>query len=339
MRQSPMAAQHERRGETLGEYRGSVTPLGGARAGEWPPKRPWLVDANWRAAVEVRGPEARKWLNGMITANVRDLGAGRWAGSFMLDPRGHVLASLDVACLTGERFLLLTEEDQRAGLVQRLRGFVFVSKLELIDRSEEWSSLWLRGEGAMEAWRESGAGDLGTLASGGVATTMLEAGEGYVWAANPGGFARLEVVAPVTELARVWEQLEPVAAAAGAAEVERDRVLSREPRYGVDVTERELAQETGQMERLDYTKGCYIGQEIVERIRARGTVHRHWRAIRFTAPVKAGATVEAEGKEVGVLTSVAERDGHWLGLGYVRNPAAATGTKLRVGGAEGEVEA
>ncbi len=335
MHTSPLAALHAERGATLTAYRGSLTPAGGEDAA-WPPAPPQLFDACWRAVLEVRGPEARKWLNGMITANVRDLAPGGWAPSFVLDPRGHVLASLDVACLEPDRFLLLSDEEQREGLAKRLRGFVFVSKLEIVDRSEAWSALWLRGAGAREVWRAAGLAELSSLAPGGVAA-MAE-GDGYVLASSPGGFDRLELLAPAADLRDVWNRLRQGAAPAGATAAERDRILSREPRYGVDVTERELPQETGQMDRLDFTKGCYVGQEIVERIRARGAVHRHWRAIRFAAPVEAGAKLEAGGQEVGALTSVAARNGDWLGLGYVREPAAAAGAKVTAGGATGEVE-
>ncbi len=338
MRSSPLAALHPPRGEMLAEYRGSLAAAGDGGATAWPPTRTQLFDACWRAVLEVRGPEARKWLNGMITANVRDLPPGGWAPSFVLDPRGHVLACLDVACLEPDRFLLLTDEEQRAALAQRLRGFVFVSKLEIVDQSEAWSAVWLRGPEAEAGWRQAGLPELSARAPGELAAVTLAGGDGWVLASRPGGFARLEIVAPAAALPELWRGLAAAAAPAGAAAAERDRILSREPRYGVDVTDRELPQETGQMERLDFTKGCYVGQEIVERVRARGAVHRHWRAIRFRAPVEAGAVLEAEGKAVGALTSAAARNGDWLGLGYLRDPAAAPGAGVTAGGAAGEVE-
>jgi folate-binding protein YgfZ len=110
------------------------------------------------------------------------------------------------------------------------------------------------------------------------------------------------------------------------------------PAYGIDIQSRDLAQETAQDRALSFTKGCYLGQEIVERIRSRGNVHRGFGGFRLEGELPVvGAALEAEGKPVGELTSVAAivlPDGRVekLALGYVRREAVERGLSLTYAG-------
>ncbi len=109
------------------------------------------------------------------------------------------------------------------------------------------------------------------------------------------------------------------------------RILEGTPLYGTDIRNsekaRELPQETAQTRALHFNKGCYLGQEIVERIRSRGNVHRTFAAFRLEGQLPpAGSPVEAENKAVGELTSVANIDlpggsNIQLALGYIRREA------------------
>jgi folate-binding protein YgfZ len=107
------------------------------------------------------------------------------------------------------------------------------------------------------------------------------------------------------------------------------RILQGTPLYGTDIRDRDLPQETNQTRALHFAKGCYIGQEIVERIRSRGSVHRTFTAFRLEGNLPAAATqLESAGKQVGELTSVASiplagshGDTLQLALGYVRREA------------------
>ena len=109
------------------------------------------------------------------------------------------------------------------------------------------------------------------------------------------------------------------------------RILEGTPLYGTDIRNsekaRELPQETAQTRALHFNKGCYLGQEIVERIRSRGNVHRTFAAFRLDGQLPAaGSPLEAENKAVGELTSVANIDlpggsNIQLALGYIRREA------------------
>ncbi len=118
------------------------------------------------------------------------------------------------------------------------------------------------------------------------------------------------------------------------------RILEGTPLYGADIRDRELPQETGQARALHFAKGCYLGQEIVERIRSRGNVHRTFSGFRLEGELPAaGSPLEADSKQVGELTSVAAiplpaDDGTIinLGLGYIRREALDRGTPIHYPG-------
>lgn len=327
MQQSPLLASFRAAGHALAAYRGSLTGYDGMPPLTVPLATPRLWDASWRAVIRADGPEARKWLNGMISAHVNALAPGQWAPSFQLDPKGHILALLDVACVGEQSFLLLCDEEARAGLLSRLQRFLFVSKLTLTDESEVWSALRVWGEGAGSACSAAG---LGPVPGPG---EVVQRADGYRLGLSHG----LEVWAKPGDISAYWAKLSAFASIGDAGEQERQRILGGEPRYGFDITEGELPQETGEMARLDFNKGCYVGQEIVERIRARGAVHRHLRTLRFDAAVEPGSALTAAGASIGRLTSVAPRDGAWLALGYVRDPHAEAGARLEAEGVPGTV--
>jgi folate-binding protein YgfZ len=130
------------------------------------------------------------------------------------------------------------------------------------------------------------------------------------------------------EIPALWKTLvEAGAAPVGATALEAFRIAEGIPVYGIDIAERDLAQETSQMRALSFSKGCYLGQEIVERIRSRGNVHRHLRLLEVFGPVPtAGAELTLEGGAVaGQITSAAElplpKGNRVFALGMIRGEA------------------
>jgi aminomethyltransferase len=143
---------------------------------------------------------------------------------------------------------------------------------------------------------------------------------------NP-SFPNYEIWVPTEEVERARDALvkaggEPV----HDETLETFRILCGIPKVGPDIKERILPQETGQERALNFTKGCYIGQEIVERIRARGNVHRAFMGFEIEGPAPApGTKIQSGGKDVGEITSVssAPLKNKRLALGYLRKEAAA----------------
>jgi folate-binding protein YgfZ len=152
---------------------------------------------------------------------------------------------------------------------------------------------------------------------------------------------RFELWADADITPKLFEALQNAGAVLSAAQsLEWLRILEGTPLYGTDIRDRELPQETGQTRALHFSKGCYLGQEIVERIRSRGNVHRTFSAFRLNGELPAaGASLEADGKQVGELTSVAAiplpTDGGiivQLALGYIRREALDRGLPLHYAG-------
>lgn len=123
------------------------------------------------------------------------------------------------------------------------------------------------------------------------------------------------------------------------------RIVDGIPRFGVDIRERDLPQETEQARALNFNKGCYVGQEIVERIRSRGAVHRKFTG--FVAdgeqPIASGIKIVADEKEVGEVTSVASlrlpNPAKTVALGYIRREVGTPGREVMVGGVKATVVA
>ncbi len=143
---------------------------------------------------------------------------------------------------------------------------------------------------------------------------------------------------------QLWDALLAAGAApVGSEALELHRIVSGVPRYGVDIRERDLPQETEQARALNFNKGCYVGQEIVERIRSRGAVHRKFTG--FVAhggePIAVGTKVVAGEKEVGEITSaaslrLASRE-KTVALGYIRREVGVPGREVLVGAAKATV--
>jgi folate-binding protein YgfZ len=123
----------------------------------------------------------------------------------------------------------------------------------------------------------------------------------------------------------------------GTTALELWRIAVGIPRYGVDIRERDLPQETEQGQALNFSKGCYIGQEIVERIRSRGSVHRKFTGFEVQGPLPApGAKLQLEGKDVGEVTSAAALPlvggDRQVALGYIRRESGTPGKQVESGG-------
>lgn len=353
MQVSALLAEFEQWGAALEEYRGvaSARELGEpALTPVWLQQSALLYDWSWRERLLVHGPEARKWLNGMISANVQALEPGSVVPSFQLDPKGHILATFDIACLAPEAFLLITEASQAGALAERLRRYVFISRLQIVGPGDATAgdsavltdevraaSLALRGAGALPLLRQTGFSSVPDQPA-----LRLQAdspvGRVTLCLSRPGGVDLVELELDSTQAPALWTLLRQAGALpAGTATQERDRILSGVPRFGLDIRGVELPQETGQMEALNFNKGCYVGQEIVERIRSRGSVHRQFSAFVLQAPIAAGSSIRIDDKEVGQVTSLTALDGEVAALGYIRRPHNEPGTTFTVEGVSGRV--
>jgi folate-binding protein YgfZ len=144
------------------------------------------------------------------------------------------------------------------------------------------------------------------------------------------------IYGPADQKARWISELEAAGARQATGEEARlVRIENGKPRYGDDIRETSLPQETQQMHAVSFSKGCYLGQEIVERIRAQGRVNRKLVRIEVetSEPLAPGTKLTAQGAEAGEVTSsvFSPRAGKVVALAYVRSQFAGSGTGLEAG--------
>ena len=311
-----------------------------------------VLDLNWRAKLVVSGEDRTRWLNGMVTNNVRDLPLNQGNYNFVLNPQGHIQGDL-VADNRGDYFLLSTDRDQVDGLRQFLDRHIIMDDVEVTDISNKLASIALVGPGALQAVARAGVPATRDFTRSGVESGISlpelqpYAVHDFVWngigltaARGPELLNSIEFWMHPDNAALMWDAFVAAGAKpAGTLAWEWLRISLGLPRFRIDIRERDLPQETGQQHALHFSKGCYVGQEIVERIRSRGNVHRVFAGFRVDGAVpRPGAKIRRGEKDVGEITSAAavprlasEGSDLTLALGYIRREAAAPGTEVNIG--------
>jgi len=333
-------AVHAGAGARFGERRGQPVVVSYADpAGEYAAARATtaLVDLPSRAVLEVSGPQRQKFLQGMLSQDVAARQPGQGAHAALMSAKGAVQALLRV--LVEKDVIILETDLDRIGPVQRtLEHHRVAAPVRFAARPT--TVLALLGPEAARVLGTAGVdsppaspGEHRVVAIAGHPVRLVRAGD------LPGGGFVLHV-APESSAA-VWEALRASGARpAGYDALDALRVEALRPWYGPDVTEENLLHETGLVaECHSPTKGCYVGQEVVARLEARGgNVNKALRGLRLSAPATAGAAVRAEGREVGRVTTaaVSPRLGP-IALAYVHRGHLAPDTAVEVEGAPATV--
>lgn len=312
----PIASQTDSGASHFGDSRAEFLALVSGSA---------IYDLSGRAKISVSGGDRVRWLNGMVSNNIRDLGPGHGVYAFLLNAQGRIQADL-YAYQRGESFLIDTEGSQREKVLALFDRYIIADDVEIADVSAKMASIGVTGPESRSVFERAGIAvpELGPMHFAeiewsGTSVTLLRSGkeEGDSW----------QIWISPEKLDRLWDSLMKAGAKpAGHAALELFRIARGIPQFGVDIRDRDLPQETGQDRALNFTKGCYLGQEIVERIRSRGAVHRQFAAFDVEGALpNPGTRIVTGAKEVGEITSSAvlpiadhERP---VALGYVRREA------------------
>ncbi len=279
-----------------------------------------MYDLGWQGRIIVRGEDRVRWLNGMLTNNVATLPEAQGNYNFVLNAQGRIQGDCDAFRLA-DSFVLHTAASQVPCLMAHLDRYIIMDDVELRDGSADATALGLAGPEAPALLSKLGitVPDSGPAAStstqgslAGVPVEVLRMGYGLV--------PRFALLVPPERVLSVWNALsEAGAAPVGLAATEKLRVLEGTPLYGVDIGDRDLPQETAQARALNFTKGCYLGQEIVERIRSRGNVHRRLgQFVLSRFPEDLPLELQSSGQLAGRVTSAARIGDAVYGLGMAR---------------------
>ena len=280
-------------------------------------------DLSARGRVRVTGTDRVRFLNGMLTCDIEVLSPFSWSPALQLDRKGHVLVALDAIALERE-ILLDVDPGGESALVEMLDRHMVADDVILESLSADWGALAIEGPGAVEAAVRRDGPPLDPGRAGPAA--------GLVWLAGGGlGGPGVRALGPRELLDDLRHDLDLPKLEADAAEILR--IEAGLPRCGVDTGERTFPQEAGLESAVSFTKGCYIGQEIVARIHSRGAVNKRLVQLACEEPVGPGDEIQVGGRGSGHVTSSAVSPLRGpLCLGFVRAQDAAAGTRAQVGG-------
>ncbi|HTS46814.1 MAG TPA: glycine cleavage T C-terminal barrel domain-containing protein [Bryobacteraceae bacterium] len=294
----------------------------------------WL-DLSARGKIQLTGEDRARLLHAMSTNHIQQLTPGTGCYAFFLNDKGRILADANILCRP-DHFLLDIEPETREKLYEHLDRFIIADDVTLEDRTASTATIALEGPESGAVLERAGApipgSDYATAEWGGRLVARL----------NSTGSAGFFVFAPIEQKAELIATLE--AAGAEPADAETFEVVRLEhgkPRYGADISERFLAQEANQPQALNFNKGCYLGQEIVERVRSRGQVHRVLMPLLLSSqtPPEPGAKGQIAEANVAEITSAAYSPalGRVVALGYVRTEHARPHTAMTFNGVQAEV--
>jgi folate-binding protein YgfZ len=299
-----------------------------------------IYDLGFRARLSLTGSDRVRWLNGMVTNNIRDLAVGHGAYAFLLNPQGRILGDMFVYN-QGEALVVDTDRSQVEKIVATFDHYIIMDDVELTNVSEKQTALGLTGPKSRAILNKAGI-DVAELQPLQTITPQCNCDCGCVQCTVVRGEEAqqesYEIWLAPQDIHKTWQALLAAGATpVGSEALEMQRIMAGIPLYGVDIRERDLPQETEQMRALNFNKGCYVGQEIVERIRSRGNVHRKFTGFMAegAAAIAAGDRIVSGEKEVGEITSLAVLDApsgqRTIALGYIRREVGVPGREVTIG--------
>lgn len=330
--------EHRAAGAQLAEFHGCTLPERFSefereyRAGK---QTVALFDTNWHAILVLTGRDRVKYLHAISSNNIQALEDGRGTLALLLNPQGHILAELEVYALP-EKLLVLSHAALRERTVATLKKYVIGSQVQIEDQTDRMGSMAVEGPRAMEVVAKVSGVSLGELPEMSIKESTMDGMPCYWLRRSHFGEPGAELIAPRENLAGLWRKLltsvrarggEPI----GMATLNALRLEAGEPWFPADFNDAMIPHEAAiETTHISFSKGCYTGQEIVERVRSRGHVNRKRVLLKFSTPTPPapGTKLRAGGVEVGYVTSAAFSPGAGtaIGMGYVRREQFAPGS-------------
>lgn len=308
-----------------------------AHYGDWPGEHEaiWktvaLADNSARTRLCLTGEDRQRFLNGQVTNEVAKLKSFEGTYAALITAKGKMKADLHIYALENE-LLLDAEPGLTASITERLDKFIIADDVSIVDVGPLYGHLSLYGPQAIEVLMKLGFA-APVVPAKISKTDSPVAGEVYVAMTHFKGF---DLFVPSASLETVFEQATELVLRLGGKltgwnALEVARIESGRPRFGQDMDATNLPPEAGiEKTAISYTKGCYIGQEVIARIRTYGQVAKALRGLLLERPMPKGARLFLNDKDVGYLTSSIDspRFGKPIGLAYVRRECNQPGTKL-----------
>ncbi|MCB1104704.1 MAG: folate-binding protein YgfZ [Cephaloticoccus sp.] len=251
------------------------------------------------ACLRVTGEDALNFLQGQFANDLRKLMPDQAIYGLWLNQKGKVAADSFVLRVAEEEFRLVSYESPAAALVARLESFIIADDVTVTDETADWSGVTI-------------------LSAVSVEETRSALGEGFVFAGRRGAEAAIEWIAPAARLHEMLPTLN-LGAPLSAAEMEARRMAARIPAVPRDIGADDLPQEGGlERDAVSFTKGCYLGQEVMARLQAMGRVRRRLVPAQGSGAVPAlPAALYAGEKKAGELRTAVNQAGGFTGLALI----------------------
>ncbi|HTB13647.1 MAG TPA: glycine cleavage T C-terminal barrel domain-containing protein [Bryobacteraceae bacterium] len=289
----------------------------------------WL-DLSARGKIRVSGEDRARLLHAMTTNHVQQLKPGDGCYAFFLNAQGRILGDVNLFCFE-DHFLLDTEPETRQKLFEHLDRYIIADDVILIDETDRMATIAIEGPAAQSTLAQI----CSPIPGAAYHTTMC--GERTVARVDSTGSGGFFLFTPLDDKSRLIRDLEQAGASHATFEdATIVRLENGRPRYGEEITERFLVQETGQLEAVSFNKGCYLGQEIVERVRSRAQIHRILRRLEIESTEVPPAGTKFEGGEI-VSAVLSPALGKAVAMAYVKTANSEPGTELTVAGAPARV--
>ncbi len=301
-----------------------------------------LVDRGDRGLLEITGPDRSSWLGNLVTNHVTTLKAGSGNYAFAVDVKGRI--QFDVNILVREECIWL-DLDARwvARALEHFNKYVVMEDVRVADRGDEFIRLGVVGPAAAEASARHGVGAVADLSLLQLVEIEIAGQACFCFRDDHCGVFGIQLLISPEKVDAVWKALKDEGGLplVGYGAVDTLRIEAGIPWPVSEINEEVLPGETRQLHRtIGSNKGCYLGQEIVERMRTRQSLARRLVLIRFEAaeapPV--GAELVADERGVGRVTSRrhSPRYGAPVALGYVRMRHSEEGVRVKAKWPEGE---
>jgi folate-binding protein YgfZ len=284
----------------------------------------------------VTGSEATTFLNGLITNDVRNLAQNRWMPAVFPTVQGRLIGAVRVIHGIEPEFLIDTETASHEAVLKTISKFTLAGDFKVSDLTSETALLTIQGQGAAEILQKVFDAAVLDLPQNGVVQTTWQNVRVTIIRASHTGEDGFDLFIDSSRKAELQQALED----AGAQPIGEDtfeilRVEAGIARFGQDMDETNVVPETNLDDAVSYSKGCYVGQEIIVRIKHRGHPAKKLTGLRFETDqqIEPGAVIRStENQEIGRVTSavISPRRGS-IGLGYVRYEYLAEGTRVVVG--------
>jgi folate-binding protein YgfZ len=310
-----------------------------------------VLDLSFRSRLVLTGADRVRLLNGQVTNNVKDLPTGQGCYAALVTNKGRMQSDLNIHILP-EEILLDFEPGLSGAIADRFNKFIIADDVQIVDAAPHYGLLSIQGPEAWPVVKRVGL-NLAMPEKPFHSRSAKDETLGEIYCMNQPrvGSTGFDLFAPISSLAAIADRLIAAAKAVGGRvcgwrALETARIEAGIPRFGAEMDEMNLAPEAGIESRaISYTKGCYIGQEVIARIRTYGQVAKALRGLRFAndaqkLPRKGDKLIAGE-KEAGYVCSAVRSPtlNANIGMGYVRREHNQIGKELAVKGPDGETNA